>query len=69
VSILNSVGDPESFSGSEIESFCGSEIKSFASSSKPFSDHVSFCLFWCQPPVQDSVKCQAMGVKVTGTHV
>jgi hypothetical protein len=24
---------------------------------------------WCQPPVQDSVKCQAMGVKVIGTHV
>jgi hypothetical protein len=24
---------------------------------------------WCQPPVQDSVKCHAMGVKVTGTHM
>jgi hypothetical protein len=24
---------------------------------------------WCQPPVQDPVKCHAMGVKVTGTHV
>jgi hypothetical protein len=40
---------------------------------EPTDGDVSVCSrprhIWCQPSVKDPVECQAMGLKVTGTHV
>ena len=40
---------------------------------EPTYGDVSVCSrprhIWCQPPVKDPVECQAMDLKVTGTHV